>query len=74
MSSCVLVVSLTDELRSLTALTVLDLRHNKLRQIPPVVYELSSLQTLYLRSVSLSTVVLSTYRDDTGCPALCPYI
>ena len=35
---------------------MLDLRHNKLRQIPPVVYELSSLQTLYLRSVLLHTL------------------
>ena len=45
------------ELRQLAGcLRVLDLRHNKLREIPPVVYELVSLQTLYLRFNKITTV------------------
>ena len=36
-------------MRSLGSLQVLDLRHNKFREVPPIVYELPALQTLYLR-------------------------
>ena len=39
----------TDELVNLGNLQVLDLRHNKLKDIPPVVYNLPALHTLYLR-------------------------
>lgn len=37
------------EMRNLNSLQVLDLRHNKFKEVPPVVYELPALQTLYLR-------------------------
>ena len=45
-----------DELRNLGNLQVLDLRHNKLKEIPPVVYNLGSLQTLYLRFNKIKVV------------------
>lgn len=44
------------ELRQCVSLSVLDLRHNKLREIPSVVCELASLQTLYLRFNKIVTV------------------
>ena len=40
---------LLDSLKNLASLQVLDLRHNKFKDVPNVVYELASLKTLYLR-------------------------
>lgn len=45
-----------DDLRLLTNLQVLDLRHNKFKEIPSVVYELPALQTLYLRCNKIKVV------------------
>lgn len=36
-------------MRNLSSLQVLDLRHNRFKEVPPVVYEMPALQTLYLR-------------------------
>lgn len=44
------------ELRQCVSLQVLDLRHNKFKEIPTVVCELSSLQTLYLRFNKITVV------------------
>ena len=46
---CVTAFFHIDDLRHLTSLQVLDLRHNKLKEVPGVIYELPALQTLYLR-------------------------
>ena len=44
------VTSLPEQLSGLQNLRVLDCRHNRLIDIPAVVYTLTSLTTLYLRS------------------------
>ena len=44
-----LLLLLLDSLKNLASLQVLDLRHNKFKDVPNVVYELASLKTLYLR-------------------------
>ena len=44
------------ELRQLVSLQVLDLRHNKLKSVPTVVYELVSLQTCYLSFNKITAV------------------
>ena len=45
-----------DSLKNLVSLQVLDLRHNKFKEIPSVVYELPSLKTLYLRFNKIKAV------------------
>ena len=53
------VTSLPEQLSGLQNLRVLDCRHNRLIDIPAVVYTLTSLTTLYLRSgVSSSALQL----------------
>ena len=44
------------ELRQLVSLQVLDLRHNKLKSVPTVVYEMVSLQTCYLSFNKITAV------------------
>lgn len=47
---------LPDSMKNLVNLQVLDLRHNKFKDVPPVVYELRTLKTLYLRFNKIKTV------------------
>ena len=62
----------TVELRNLGNLQVLDLRHNKLKEIPPVVYNLGSLQTLYLRFNKVKVVSPSICNlTVSACVCLC---
>lgn len=46
-------------MKSLVNLQVLDLRHNKFKEVPAVVYELLTLKTLYLRFNKIRTVSAS---------------
>ncbi len=46
-------------MKNLVTLQVLDLRHNKFKEVPQVVYELHSLKTLYLRFNKIRTVSAS---------------
>ena len=46
----------TDDLRNLVALQVLDLRHNRFKDIPSIVCQLPALQTLYLRCNKIKVV------------------
>ena len=46
-------------MKNLANLQVLDLRHNKFKDVPSVVYELRSLKTLYLRFNKIKTVCSS---------------
>jgi len=43
-------------MKQLVNLQVLDLRHNRFKEVPSVVYELSALKTLYLRFNKIKTV------------------
>jgi Leucine-rich repeat (LRR) protein len=43
-------------MKNLVNLQVLDLRHNKFKEVPSVVYELRTLKTLYLRFNKIKTV------------------
>ena len=70
LSLSIFCLCLPDELRSLTNLQVLDLRHNKLREIPPVVFELTSLQTLYLRFVC----AVNAYHHTCSSDSIPPYM
>lgn len=46
----------TEAMKNLANLQVLDLRHNKFKEVPSVVYELRTLKTLYLRFNKIRTV------------------
>ena len=76
---------LAGELRNCVSLQVLDLRHNKLRDhIPSVVYELSSLQTLYLKFNKITEVspaignlgvsISQLYLTVCTCTCICMYM
>lgn len=43
-------------MKNLVNLQVLDLRHNRFKEVPMVVYELHTLKTLYLRFNKIRTV------------------
>lgn len=43
-------------MKNLVNLQVLDLRHNKFKEVPSVVYDLRTLKTLYLRFNKIKTV------------------
>ena len=49
-------MSHADAMKNLVNLQVLDLRHNRFKEVPMVVYELRSLKTLYLRFNKIKTV------------------
>ncbi len=53
---CILFLSLTDDLRNLVALQVLDLRHNRFKEIPSIIFQLTALQTLYLRCNKIKVI------------------
>ncbi len=72
-------VCVLDSLKNLVSLQVLDLRHNKFKDVPNVVYELQSLKTLYLRFNKIKTVspnigmleVRHTHTHTDGCGLGC---
>ena len=48
-----------EAMKNLVNLQVLDLRHNKFKEVPTVVYELQTLKTLYLRFNKIRAVSAS---------------
>ena len=67
-----------DDLTNLGNLQVLDLRHNKFKEIPPVVYNLPALQTLYLRFNRIKVVHanignLKVHTHTHACTHTCVY-
>ena len=48
-----------EAMKNLVNLQVLDLRHNRFKEVPAVVYELRTLKTLYLRFNKIRTVSAS---------------
>ena len=61
-----MVTSLPEQLSGLQNLRVLDCRHNRLIDIPAVVYTLTSLTTLYLRSGAELVVFSNCDIIDSG--------
>lgn len=65
-----------DAMKNLVNLQVLDLRHNKFKEVPAVVYELRTLKTLYLRFNKIKTVSSEIGMLEVGvyigylCPSL----
>lgn len=63
-------------MKNLVNLQVLDLRHNKFKEVPAVVYELRTLKTLYLRFNKIKTVSSEIGMLEVGvyigylCPSL----
>lgn len=55
-SDVLVLLVISDSMKNLVNLQVLDLRHNKFKDVPTVVYELRTLKTLYLRFNKIKTV------------------
>ena len=70
-SMYIAVLSLTDDLRNLVALQVLDLRHNRFKEIPSIIFQLTALKTLYLRCNKIKVVQPELGNLQVLCVCVC---